>query len=318
MAVKRRFLYLGVFLVAAGAVMLIGQGAAGDRDAVVRALRLWPVVVVAVGVGLLARGTRFGLSGGILAAALPGLLFGGLVVAGPTVALDCGEVHPASYSTRSGTFDGPAVVALTLACGDVSVSTIGGTAWQLETGDGSRAAVVDVSGTRLSASSVGPRASFDGLQGSAAWRLALPTGTALDLDAEVNAGTGRFDLAGARIGSLRLVVNAGEANVDLTGATVSRLSTSVNAAAVSLRLPAGGDFSGDLEVNAGSLTVCSTNDLGLRIHEDTTLGHVDYVGFVRNGDGWESPAYAFARHHADLTISASVGSVKINPTGGCK
>jgi hypothetical protein len=48
------------------------------------------------------------------------------------------------------------------------------------------------------------------------------------------------------------------------------------------------------------------------------LGSANYAGLVRNGDVWESPGYSMANHHADVTITANVGSVDINPAGGCQ
>ena len=148
--VNRRFLYWGVFFVAAGAVMLVGQTDAFDGEAVAQALRLWPVVVIALGVGLLLRRTRFGLAGGMLAAAMPGLLFGGVVAAAPRVAPECDDIRPVPFVTRQGTFQGAATVDLRLGCGDLSVTTAPGTGWRLETGDTTgAAATVDASADRL-------------------------------------------------------------------------------------------------------------------------------------------------------------------------
>ena len=96
MMVNRRFLNWGVFLVAAGAVMLVAQTDAVNSDVVAQALRLWPVVVIALGIGVLLRRTRFGLAGGVLAAAMPGFLLGGLVVAAPHMVSECGDVQPAA------------------------------------------------------------------------------------------------------------------------------------------------------------------------------------------------------------------------------
>ena len=83
MTVRHRFLYLGVFLVAVGGVTLAAQGDLFGSDAAAQALRLWPVVLIALGAGLLLHRTRFGLAGGLVAAAMPGLLLGGALVAAP-------------------------------------------------------------------------------------------------------------------------------------------------------------------------------------------------------------------------------------------
>jgi hypothetical protein len=151
MMVNRRFLNWGVFLVAVGAVMLVAQTDAVNSDVVAQALRLWPVVVIALGIGLLLRRTRFGLAGGMLAAAMPGFLLGGLVVAAPQMVPECGDVQPASFAAREGTFEGAAAADLTLACGDLSVTTAPGSGWQLQTGNTTGAvATVGVSADRLS------------------------------------------------------------------------------------------------------------------------------------------------------------------------
>jgi hypothetical protein len=319
MMVNRRFLYVGVFLVAAGAVMLAAQIVAVDGDVVAQALGLWPVVVIALGVGLLLRRTRFATAGGMLAAAMPGLLFGGLVVAAPRVAPECGDLSPVSFATQQGTFGGAASVDLRLACGELSVTTAPGSGWQLQSGNGTGAvATVDVSADRLSVASSKGRRPFGFTRGGDVWRLSLPVASTLDLASEINAGRGRFDLAGARLGNVRLVVNAGDARVDLAQATVAHLSMSVNAASASLRLPAAQDTVADLSVNAGALRICAASDVGLRVHQAGVLSATNYAGLVRAGDTWESPGYSMAIHHADVTITANVGSVDVNPMGGCQ
>ncbi len=319
MMVNRRFLNWGVFLVAAGGVMLVAQSEAVDSDVVAQALRLWPVAVIALGFGLLLRRTRFGLPAGMLAAAMPGLLLGGLVVAAPQITPECGDVQPASFATRQGTFEGAASVDLRLACGELSVTTAPGSGWQLQTGIGTgAAATVGASADRLSVASTNEKRPFGFIRGGDDWRVSLPVASTLDLTAEVNAGRGRFDLAGAQLGTVRLAVNAGDARVDLAGATVAHLSMSVNAASASLRLPATQDLDADFSVNAGALRICAASDLGLRIHHDGVLDATNYTGLARSGDVWESSNYSMANHHADVTITANVGSVDVNPVGGCQ
>jgi hypothetical protein len=319
MMVKRRFLNVGVFLVAAGAVMLVAQSGAIDREAVAQTLGLWPVVVIALGLGILLRRTRFGLPGGMLAAAMPGLLLGGLVVAAPQLAPGCGDVGPVSFATQQGTFGGAAAVDLTLACGDLAVTTAPGSGWLLQAGNGTGAVpTVSASVDRLSVASSNQRRPFGAFRGGDAWQLALPTAGRLDLAAEVDAGRGRFDLNGAQLGNLRLAVNAGEMRVDLTGATVAHLSMRVNAAAAWLRLPAAQDTIADLSVNAGALRICAPSEVGLRVHQAGVLSSITDTGLVRSGDTWESPGYSMASHHADVTITANVGSVDVNPMGGCQ
>jgi hypothetical protein len=322
MNVNRRWLYGGVFFIALGAVLLVGQGEAVDGDLIAQALRLWPVLVIALGVGLLLRRTRFGLAGGMIAAAVPGLVLGGMLVAAPVAVAEvgpgCNGVEPTSLASREGSFDGAASVDLRLRCGDATVTTGSGSTWHLETGNGTgTAAAVDATANRLSVASAYSGRPLSFMRGSDEWRLTLPVASRMDLAATVEAGQGRFGLAGAQLGTFELVVNAGEANADLAQATLERLTVHVNGGDVSLRLPAD-DFDADLTVNAGAIQICAPSDLGLRVSTEGALSATTYAGLVRGDSTWESPGYATAIHHADVTISANVAGVEVNPMGGCK
>jgi hypothetical protein len=326
MTVRRGFLYAGVFLLAAGGVVLLAQAGTIDTEAVTRALALWPLAVIAIGVGLIVRRTRFGVPGGVMAAAVPGLMLGGMIVAVPDLptltgwSAPCGVADAADAVTqRQGAFGTAASIELSLACGELVVTTGPGDTWQLDATDAGagKGAVVSDTADRLSIRSADRKRSFTNLARHDTWRLRLPTGPTLDLAAEVSAGKATLDLSGARLGTVSLDVNAGDSSLDLEGASVSRLSLTVNAAKASVQLPATGDLTADLRVNAGSLRVCAPADLGLRVRGDSSLAAATYNGLVRSGDAWESPAYATTRFHADVTVSANVGSVVVNPQGGC-
>lgn len=312
-------LSVGVFLVAAGAVMLAGQDAA-TREAIVSALRLWPLAIVAIGVGLILRRTRLNLAGAVVAALVPGLLFGGVVAAAPSVDLKgfCdGDGRPGTV-TRDGTFVGSPRVELDLSCGELDVTIRPGTSWEAHLRDLARrtATVVATPERLVIRSADGSSRSFT--RDGDAWRVVLPADVRMELEARVNAGTARLDLAGARLGTFDLVLNAGDARVDLTGAQLDRLEVAVNAGAARLRLPAASDLRGSLRVAAGALELCIPDGLGVRIVGDAVLGSTTFNGLIRAGDAWETPGYATAAHRADLAISASAGSVDVNPEGDCK
>lgn len=343
MTVRRGFLYTGVFLIATGGVVLLGQAGAIDTEAVIRALSLWPLAVIAIGVGLILRRTRARVPGGIVAAATPGLMLGMMIVAVPDMpdfeawsgwsgwSAPCGAASSeATVKEQRGTFGATASVDLSLACGELVVTTGPGSSWQFDAanGRGDGAIVSDAAdrlsirsadrhGSSSSLGSISTLSSFNSLDRGDDWQLRLPTDTQLDIDTEVSAGEARLDLAGARIGSLALVLNAGRARLDAAEASLERLHVEVNAGAATVLLPAG-DFGGDLAVNAGSLEVCTPAGLGLRVRGGSSLGAVTYNGLVRVGDAWESPDFNTADFHADVTVSANVGSVVINPEGGCQ
>jgi hypothetical protein len=89
MRVHRALLYTGVFLVAIGGVLVAADASGVAGATIVDALRLWPLAVIAVGTGLVLRQSRFSLQGGLIAAALPGLVLGGVIAAAPAHLPDC-------------------------------------------------------------------------------------------------------------------------------------------------------------------------------------------------------------------------------------
>jgi hypothetical protein len=321
MTVKRKTLYVGVFLLTAGAVLLAGQTGALDTARVAEALRLWPLVVIVAGLALILRRTRLGLAGGIAAAVAPGLLFGGMAVAAPNLGHICtGGQDAAATAVRDGELADGATVDLSLACGELRVDAVSGTRWSLDTRGRAGGEPRVVAGLdRLEIGSVDRVAGWRPDEAGSAWDVHLPAGRKLDLRAEVNAGSGRLDLAGAQLGSLNLALNAGELRLDLTGATATDLRLEVNAGDASVRLPAASDLAARIDVNAGAVEICAPDGLGLRLDGGVDgIGSIDHTGLVSVGDAWQTPGYDTAPYHAVVTVTTSVGSVDINPKGGCK
>jgi hypothetical protein len=319
MRVNRRFLYLGVFLVAIGSVLVAADLADPDAAAIRDALRLWPVAIVAIGLGIALRRSQFGLPAGLLAAAVPGLLLGGGFALAPRVVPDCGVGGPpSSVITEQGTFDGPARVSVATGCGSLVVGTAPGSEWQFERSDTEgRAPIIDASTRSLSIDAGGPNWWHRVDDDRDTWRLTLPTTAIEDLSFVVNAGQGRMTLPGARIGHLGVTTNAGSTILDISNADVTSLLATVNAGMLSYRVP-DADVVGSFEVNAGSLEVCAPSDLGLRVRQDGNLSGIAVNGADLTGANWQSPNYASATHHAEINVEVNLGSVEINPIGGCQ
>ncbi len=318
MRVNRKFLYWGVFFATMGAVLVAADLVTIDDAAVADALRLWPLVFVAFGLAIVLRRTQFSLAGGMIAAALPGLVIGGAIAVAPRTGFDCASGVPAAYATQQGSFTGSATVDVTTSCGELSISTAPGSGWRLDAGNtADNSASVTSTGSLLSISG-SRRNGWFGWSGRDVWRLTLPTSPISDLSLVVNAGEGHINLSGAQLGSLEMANNAAASTVDLSTATVSSISGTVNAGAVSLDLPAGQNIVGTFHVNAGSLKVCAPPGLGVRVHHTGVLSSARYGDLVQSGSEWQSPDYATAAYHADFTSSVNVGSIDFNPIGGCK
>ncbi len=321
MTVRRGLLYFGVFLVAAGGVTLLVSAGVLDEARVADAVAWWPLAVIAIGAGLVLRHTRAAVPGGVIAAAVPGLMLGAMFVAVPEFPTPCtdGVTDGVTAINREGTFGTSAHVDIELSCGDLAVTTAPGTAWSLDGTNGrNRTADVSEATDELSISSSADRSRWGWNAGADDWDVTLPTGTSLDLDTEVNAGRGTLDLAGAHLDSFGLDLNAGAVTVDLARAALSRLDVTVNAGAATVHLPASGDLVGRLEANAGSAQVCIADGTELRLSSQASLGSVDTDGLVRVGDALKTPATTTVQAHADLAVTANVGSVTISSEGDCK
>ena len=316
--INRTALFVGVSLAVAGTVMLVGLADTTAGDAISQVLRLWPLAIIALGVGLLVRRTRFALLGTVLAASTAGLLLGGVVVAAPNVDAMCGDGDASAAAPQSGTFVGRATATLQLDCGDLTVAMVDGSGWVLQTQAGAVAPIVEASSDGLDVRSADQPwyRGFD--KAGNDWQVSLPRAVVLDLATELNAGRGDLDLSGAAIGALEVDVNAGEARIDLTSATVETIDVEVNAGAATVLLPAGADLVGELDVAAGAIEICVPPGLGVRIQGDAEFGDTTFNGLVRVGDAWETPDHSTATHRADLSVSAQAGSVVVNPAGGCK
>jgi hypothetical protein len=318
MRVRRSFLYWGAFLVALGGVLLAADLNRIDGATVADALRLWPLIPIAAGIALILRRTRLGWAGGMLAAALPGLALGGAVVAGSHLAVLCHDGAGTPLTSQQGVFGGPATIKATMVCGDVEITAGGGSGWRLDAGNSTGlTAAVDATPSSLTVRS-GRVHGLAPWRGRDTWRLAIPSTVASDLVLEVDAGAGRLNLAGAQLGSLTMTADAADVHADLSGASVNRINANLNAGALGISLPDGSEITGSLTVNAGRLTVCAPAGLGIRVHSDVTLGSSRYPGLVSSGGAWESPDYATAAHHAQLTVEVNAGSIELNPTGGCQ
>ena len=325
MRVNRAFLYAGVFLVAIGAIAVVADQGALDAASLADVLRLWPVIPIALGVALVARRSPISLVAGILAAAVPGVVLGSAIAVLPRYPGTCGErTEPALTSTLDGVLSINSSAHVTTSCGTFNLSTTDGDRWHLAAGNsrGRQPTVFDdypapdASGPLTISSR--PEYGWNPLQdGRDRWELTLPRVMG-SLDLNLNASRSYLDLRGATIEALSVSGNATDAVLDLTDASVGDFDAFVNAGALSMHLGSAADFSGYLRVGGGDVQVCVPPDLGLQVITRGSFRKVSVGGMPLDGLSWESPNYESATHRADLEFRINLGSVSINPIGGCR
>lgn len=325
MRLDSRFLNWGLFFIVLGAVPLAVQQGLISRDIAARAWQLWPLLIVAAGVGLLLRRTSLDFLGGLVVAVTVGAMLGGVIAVGADLAdigRACGSGDTRAFASQQGNLGGSARVRLELDCGDIAVVTASGSGWSLS-GSSTDGELPRISsgGDQLTIESRNEGGFFVfGPSHRDSWTITLPIEPTLDVETNLNAGEGRVALTGARLGRTEMTLNAGSIRVDLTDSTLSRLDVHVNAGSARMILPNSG-FSGSLEVNAGSIAFCVPDGVGLRIStNDNITGSNNFGqrGLSKSGSTWETANFSAAANRIDLTTNANAASLTLNPEDGCR
>lgn len=320
MQYHRGLLFWGLALITGGAVALAAQQGYFDRAWLAGAWRLWPLILVAIGLSILLARTPAAIVGTIVAALVVGVAGGAVIAVGPG-AFTCGGSDPTDLATRHGTFDSAASVQLAFNCGTLKVGMTSGNQWIVASGaSGGSDAQIGSDSNRLEVRS--PNDSwFDSRRQR--WTVMLPISTSYQLDISPNAATTTIDLSGGRFTSVSLQPNAGSILVDLTDAQVDNFDLSLNAGSASIVVGGSADVTGSLSVNAGSIELCTRglSEIHLTVKENITFSHnLADSNLGRDGDTWffvpSHPPGAVVSV-VDLHITGNAGSFTLNPEGGC-
>lgn len=321
MRVNRGLLFWGLALLTAGAVALAVQGGIIPRETAGDVWRLWPLILIGIGIAIIASRSPFAIVGTIVAAVVVGGVAGTFFASGPGGFNVCGSGELDESSRESGSFEGAsASVSIDLNCGDLSMAVGAGSDWSLDArrsgGDEPR---VSASGTSLEIDT--PDRGFTAFRGERhAWDVTLPADVELEAQIGMNAATAALDLGGGTFGVLGLDANAGDISLDLSGAEVGDLRVDGNALSFDLTVDGSASINGRLEFNAASIDICIGPDADVSITvsgENITFSHnLDASGLERTGDTWRT-AGGSGSAPIDLRVGGNATSLTVNPSGGC-
>lgn len=316
----RGLLFWGLALITGGAVALAAQQGYIDREWLSGAWRLWPLILVAIGLSILLARTPAAIVGTIVAALIIGSAGGAVIAVGPAT-FNCGGADPTALTTRQGTFGDSANVNLDFNCGTLRVAMDkAAPGWTVQSGQrGGSPAKIDAAPARLDVKTSPENGNLFN-QGRQRWNVALPTTTTYELDVSPNAADTNIDLGGGTFRSVSLHPNAGSIFVDLTDAQVDQFDLSLNAGSASIMIGSGLNMAGSLEVNAGSIELCTTGDVALRITADSNITfstNLDSTDLAKSGNTWSTAGYDTATQQVRIKLSGNAGSFALNPKGGC-
>ena len=312
----------GLFFVVFGAILLgVRQGWIPPETAE-RSWQLWPVLLIAAGLSMVLAGGAAARLGGLVAAVCLGVMAGGLVGSGAGLPIGCGEDEAGvPFGRESGELPDGSRVSVRFQCGELAIDTTDGTSWAVEgSSEEGTPPIIRRDGNVIAVESAADGRGFGFSGVRERWDITLPTDPMMDLDVELNAGSGRLTLPGATLASADVTVNAGALRIDVRDvAAISRIDGTVNAGSAVIWLPQR-PLEGDLTVNAGSLSICAPDDVGLRlVTGDNPIFSNNFAeeGLIRSDDAWETPGYATAPIRLLLDVQANAGSVSLNPSQAC-
>ena len=264
--------------------------------------RLWPVLLIAVGLDILiGRRSAWGallslvLTLALIAGAL--WLYGTGIIAGQAAAAE--EISQSlGEATQAQVTVAPAVGSLHIDALPESNQLVAGTIhpargeriWQDFAIQGETAVFT----LQSEGNFVGP---FVG-RGGAKWDWDLGLSSDVPLELEISLGVGQSD-------------------VDLTGLTVSELGLNVAVGQTTVVLPNEGRFRAKIEGAIGSTVVVIPAEMAARIRFDTALVARQLPdNYRQEGDVYVSPGYDDAENRVELEIGQAIGNVTIRHSGG--
>jgi hypothetical protein len=129
----------------------------------------------------------------------------------------------------------------------------------------------------------------------------------------------RWDLQLNRDVPLRLILDTGvgETTLDLSQLMVETVDVDTGVGQTTVILPGHGEIDASVSGGIGELIIELPQGVAARIESDTGLGSTNIADdFERNGDVYESPGYDDALDRINLSLSAGIGQVTVRTYGG--
>ncbi len=318
MRIRRDLLFGGLFLIPVGVITLLVRAGTIDAGALLDAPRLWPLILVGIGMAILLARSRVASIGTAVVALVLGCIVGSAIASGNVWIGNVAECGPASAATghvdRSGTFTSAAALELDLRCGSLGLSTRAGDAWALTADHQGPPPLVVGTGDRLSVRVP----DGTGLRHHD-WTIEAPAGRLDTIQVSVSAATGSLVLDGATLRTVDVDANASDVRIDGGRASIGQLQVTANAGRVRIVLGSAPTV-GDLRVNAGALDLCTPAGTTVRLEVDDQLTFITNLadrGLQRDGNTWTRFGTAGGPIIV-LHISGNAAGLTLDPAGGCQ
>mgnify|MGYP001041380788 CR=1 FL=1 len=300
--VRRGGLVGPLILIGLGVIFLLNNLELLDWSIWRTLLRLWPLLLIAIGIDILIG--RRSIWGTLFALVLIVAVFVGgfLLLADRTIVgqvLTSEEINqPLDGAMRAKVILKPAAGNLRLKALPKSASLIEGTVRQ---GPGEKVVqdfqVEGKTATFTLRTKAPANVLFPGVWDKRAWQEQWVWDLSLNPDVPLQ---------------LEVGLAAGEANLDLTGLTLTELEASIATGKLTVTLPQEGRFRAKVAGAIGELIIIIPRGMEARIKGSTALGDRDMPSlYRRDGDYYTSLAYAEAESSVDLDVGLAIGKISV-------
>lgn len=297
---RRQGLVGPVFLIGLGVVFLLANYGFLAVNVWEVVLRLWPILLVAIGLDIVIgrRSPLLSLVGLILVLAV---LAGALWLYG--VRFETGQVLNSERISQATNGATSANVTIEPAAGSLRITAMPGPDGLVEGTVGRVGQERVISDYSMS----GGTATFT-LRGTGGVFLSVPRG---------GQGQWNWDLAltPAVPIDLNTSLGAGQSLIDLTNLDISALDVNLGMGQTTVILPSEGDFEGKVEGAIGQTVIQVPKGMALRIESNSGLASTNVPSDFAEQDGvFTSPGFTTAPHHVDLQVGQAIGNIDIRYT----
>jgi hypothetical protein len=300
-ALQRRSIVGPVFLIGLGVVFLLANYGYLALNVWELVFRLWPILLIAIGLDIVIGRKSFLLSlvGLVIALAL---LAGALWLFG--VRVESGQVLNSEQISQS--LDGASAARLTIApaVGSLRLTS-------MSSPDGL------VSGTVRRVGNETITSNYDVSGGTAVYTVRGTGGVFLSIPAG-GSNQWNWDLALTPEVPIDLNSNlgAGEALIDLTGLDIQALNVNLGLGQTTVVLPDQGQFEGKVDGAIGQTVIRIPQGMAVRIQADTGIANINVPSdFERQNDTYTSPGFDGAQNRIELQVGQAIGNIEVRYTG---
>jgi hypothetical protein len=130
-----------------------------------------------------------------------------------------------------------------------------------------------------------------------------------ETDKEIGRGEWSLNIHPDPMLRLNVELGAGEVDLDLSELTLEIVQVDVGVGKIVARLPAKGEFDVSLEGRIGAMEVIIPRGLAVRVQVSAGLTHTQLEGFVKRGSLYYSAGAEGAGNLVDLSLNQAIGSL---------